>query len=221
MIKRGFTLAEVLISLAIIGVIASLTLPTLQTNLQKQQVGPALAKAVNTLENANKLVLSENNARKLSEIGGGTYLNSLTSISWKEENVKRSKRLGTATIQSISNRNCYTTKDGIQFCESTVPANATFGNSNMGEAQFNQTRVRILIDVNGDKAPNKEGSDIFRFTVENDGSVIAFGSREHQQRYNSNVTWWENGGCDSPKAAPKQPGTCAGSIVDNGFKVIY
>lgn len=53
----AFTLAEVLIALAIIGVIASVTLPALNANVQKQQVGPALAKAINTLENANRLLL--------------------------------------------------------------------------------------------------------------------------------------------------------------------
>ena len=34
LVKRGFTLAEVLITLAIIGVVAALTLPTLLTNIQ-------------------------------------------------------------------------------------------------------------------------------------------------------------------------------------------
>ena len=35
--KNGFTLAEVLITLAIIGVVATLTLPALMTNTQEQQ----------------------------------------------------------------------------------------------------------------------------------------------------------------------------------------
>ena len=47
--KNGFTLAEVLITLAIIGVVASLTLPSLMSNTQEQQAVTAFKKAMNTL----------------------------------------------------------------------------------------------------------------------------------------------------------------------------
>lgn len=226
MIKNGFTLAEVLITLAIIGVVASLTLPNLNVNVQKQQVGPALAKAVNTLENANKLALTDNNARRLDELEKTTnYLNSLSSVSWREHDVTKSKILGTYTkFQKATNKICNTSKDGIQYCVSTTESNAAFGkftSKNGSNTITTYSRyVDIYIDVNGDKAPNTEGTDVFRFRVENDGSVIAFGSREYKQRYGGGLTW-ESGGCDSNKVTPKRPGMCSGSIVDNGFKVIY
>ena len=44
--KNGFTLAEVLITLGIIGVIAAITLPTLMSDTTSAQIGPKLAKAV-------------------------------------------------------------------------------------------------------------------------------------------------------------------------------
>ena len=47
--KNGFTLAEVLITLAIIGVVATITLPALMTNTQEQQSRTALKKGINTL----------------------------------------------------------------------------------------------------------------------------------------------------------------------------
>jgi prepilin-type N-terminal cleavage/methylation domain-containing protein len=50
--KNGFTLAEVLITLAIIGVVATMTLPALMTNTQEQQARTGLKKAVNTLTEA-------------------------------------------------------------------------------------------------------------------------------------------------------------------------
>ena len=46
--KRGFTLAEVLITLGLIGVVAAITLPALNSDIRAQQIGPSLAKAVNT-----------------------------------------------------------------------------------------------------------------------------------------------------------------------------
>ena len=53
--KTGFTLAEVLITLAIIGVVATLTLPALMTNTAEQQAKTALKKGINTLTEAAQM----------------------------------------------------------------------------------------------------------------------------------------------------------------------
>ncbi len=53
--KNGFTLAEVLITLAIIGVVATLTLPALMTNTQEQQAKTAFKKGINTLTEAAQM----------------------------------------------------------------------------------------------------------------------------------------------------------------------
>ena len=50
--KNGFTLAEVLITLAIIGVVATLTLPALMTNTAEQQAKTAFKKGINTMTEA-------------------------------------------------------------------------------------------------------------------------------------------------------------------------
>lgn len=53
--KNGFTLAEVLITLTIIGVIATMTLPALMTNTQEQQAKTGLRKGINTLTEAAQM----------------------------------------------------------------------------------------------------------------------------------------------------------------------
>ncbi len=53
--KNGFTLAEVLITLAIIGVVATMTLPALMTNTQEQQAKTGLKKGINTLTEVGQL----------------------------------------------------------------------------------------------------------------------------------------------------------------------
>jgi prepilin-type N-terminal cleavage/methylation domain-containing protein len=50
--KRGFTLAEVLITLAIIGIVATMTLPALMNNSAEQQAKTGLRKGINTLTEA-------------------------------------------------------------------------------------------------------------------------------------------------------------------------
>lgn len=56
----GFTLSEVLITLGVIGVISTLTLPNLITNYEKQETASKLEKAYSTLQNAIQLSNSEN-----------------------------------------------------------------------------------------------------------------------------------------------------------------
>lgn len=67
--KPGFTLAEVLITLGIIGIVAALTTPTLVQNAGTAQVGPALAKAINNWDVANESLLNDNKTSSLRAIG--------------------------------------------------------------------------------------------------------------------------------------------------------
>ena len=66
--KLGFTLAEVLITLGIIGVVAALTAPALVQNAGTAKVGPTLAKVVSTMENANEQILHDEDTTKLSSV---------------------------------------------------------------------------------------------------------------------------------------------------------
>ena len=50
--KLGFTLAEVLITLVIIGVIAAMTVPTLMNNTNAQEFRSALKKAISGVNQA-------------------------------------------------------------------------------------------------------------------------------------------------------------------------
>ena len=50
--KLGFTLAEVLITLVIIGVIAAMTVPTLMNNTQGQEHKTAFKKAISSINQA-------------------------------------------------------------------------------------------------------------------------------------------------------------------------
>lgn len=67
--KQGFTLAEILITLGIVGVVAALTAPALVQNVGSAQVGPKLAKAVSTFEVANENMLNEAGAPTIQAAG--------------------------------------------------------------------------------------------------------------------------------------------------------
>lgn len=59
-IERGFTLAEVLITLTIIGVVAAMTIPTLVNKYQERATVVALKKAYSTLSQAYLMAVQEN-----------------------------------------------------------------------------------------------------------------------------------------------------------------
>jgi len=57
--KKGFTLAEILITLGIIGVVAAMTIPTLIANTRSQQYRSKFKKAISTLSQAARLNQSQ------------------------------------------------------------------------------------------------------------------------------------------------------------------
>ena len=63
----GFTLAEVLITLGIIGVVAAVTLPSLQVNVNKQALSTQISKNYSQLQEGLKLYMMDNNLDELDE----------------------------------------------------------------------------------------------------------------------------------------------------------
>jgi len=57
--KTAFTLAEVLITLAIIGIVASITIPSIIANNQKKQLETALAKAYKTVTHMTNMAIAQ------------------------------------------------------------------------------------------------------------------------------------------------------------------
>ena len=168
--KNGFTLAEVLITLAIIGVVATLTLPALMTNTQEQQAKSALKKGINTLTEA---------AQMNQAIDGFDY-SSLVETSTEDENTQSlygllSKRINLDySKQGLSNKvqpSYRNGSDGASDSNFTVffrdGATLSFPNAAMsssvgyGAAPANETQddglpygIPVLYDTNGPKAPN-------------------------------------------------------------------
>lgn len=70
-LKLGFTLAEVATALAIVGIIAAMVMPLLTKNLQKQQAGPTLGRAVEQITLGNQNMLQYAN-QILAESGSQT-----------------------------------------------------------------------------------------------------------------------------------------------------
>lgn len=224
----GFTLAEVLLTLSILGVVAAMTLPGLKISIDKQQSGPAFAKAINTLEIANSLALSlqQGNARTLDQLTSTTkayYFDEVLApyVNWRKEPFEKSYYNYDMTALSLGTvSKMYTTKDGITFLreDNNVPTATTA--TGLGAGYSGKYYV-VYIDTNGNRtAPNVMGKDLFKVYVDTKGTVIPHGGATYKEYFAGDAILWKTG-CYSPKVTVSDAASCAGSIADNGFKVIY
>ena len=181
-IKMGFTLAEVLITLVIIGIIASMTIPTLMNNTNKQEYVSRLKKAYSTLSQAtNRIIADEGNPN--SSVGGWATSTEAVFNMYK-------KYLSNAKVCGVDTTGCFQGKytnlqngsagdlDTNRY--TLVMADGSelsmTQNANNYSADCTQTLVGsdnlcqiILIDINGAKKPNKVGVDLFALTLKENG----------------------------------------------------
>ena len=160
--KKAFTLAEVLITLSIIGVVAALTIPSLIAKYQKHVLYNQFMKAASVLENAVKMYEADNGC--VGDIIKCTpYLKATDIIKYfnisQEINNDNYEQICKVYIRDddvinpCSNdfgRNgtyAFITNDGVFFGFGT---DGGYGNGS-------------FVDVNGLKKPNELGRDIFIF----------------------------------------------------------
>ena len=158
--KNGFTLAEVLITLAIIGVVATLTLPALMSNTAEQQAVTALRKSVNTLSEVAQMSaavdgfdysgLNETMTPGTADTidANGVVKQSLWAMLSSKANVDR-KMSGTSKITGTGG--CSTNTSQIFFTDGTV---LCYTDVATGDKGADEAIIKGYIDTNGVKGPN-------------------------------------------------------------------
>lgn len=148
MIKRsGFTLAEVLVTLVIIGIIAAMTIPTLLNNTNSQEYRSAIKKAIAMTNQAITMqyALDGTNISDFS-----TSANMRDSVFIKRLNVIKTASSTTFTGVAGNVDAIFYTADGMKF---GVTGGAAC------DAAGDTVCATMYIDVNGDKKPNTLTSD--------------------------------------------------------------
>ena len=158
--KNGFTLAEVLITLAIIGVVATLTLPSLMANTQEQQAITAFKKAMNTLNEVAQMnavvdgfdysgvtVTTGPSAATVYD-ANGVLTQSVWGMMKSKAQVDQAASIN-KRVPTTGNSGCKATLNQIAFRDGTV---LCYGNpTNAGGAN---AYMQAIIDTNGNKGPN-------------------------------------------------------------------
>ncbi len=242
--KQGFTLAEILITLGIIGVVAALTAPALVQNAGNAKVGPTLTKVISTLENAHEQMLNDEGATKLDSItkGGGWsetrenyYIKLSKYIQGSSYDNDFAVKFEPATT-SYNNTKCETGDYDFNNFDHRVPFyfsdtitlfayKTDYADSKSkykAKGSFRGEYMNLYVDINGPTVkPNVIGRDIFYFKIDNGGKVIPMGGKTSKWLLDESFYYTSDGdyACNEDNVTIGLG--CAGSIFDNNGKVIY
>lgn len=229
--KSGFTIAETLIVLAVIGIIAMLTMPTYIANQRKKMYAKTLQVAVVNFQTAMTNLISKEGVDDLLE-----------TTAWKTEDTEIfvaniGKVLGVLSFDDNDNPSSYlplagtgdkiniadtiniTTKNGVEY-----KINKNIGENDkkseqetlMNNLNYTNKAATVYIDINGKVSPNIVGRDLFKFDLAVNGLLYPVGSADYNY-YND--------------IEASDPGTecvknlvgeyCAAYLMNNGYNMDY
>ena len=200
----AFTLAEVLIVLAVIGIIAAISIPTLLQNIDNKQNKTAWKKAFADLSQVNLQILQENNGNikgVFTDKSDGQATENLKNAFASKLNVVKncsgtpllyggsghgaSKEgcwhMGVGAVRFLNGQNQLTEADFTEEGPGLILSNGALIRFIVEKSDCSQTAGNykrcghIAVDVNGFKKPNTIGKDIFFVNI-TENSLIPFGA---------------------------------------------
>lgn len=244
--ESAFTLAEVLITLAVIGIVAAMTIPTLISNYQKTAYVTGIKKAYSQVNQALTMMTNDNgtpgdlHASGLFASGGAT--SRLTLGAEFTKYLKIAKNCGTTgegncwadltyynfdsdAAGGTTNYNqdgsyTFLTADGMSFSINNFANDCIYDRSTGYSGNLKEVCGEVFIDTNGLKGPNCFGRDVFQFFISNGKGAMLYprgGSDDVDRGWNSFIPGWY---C-SETASNKSGMFCGGAIMENGWQMLY
>ena len=235
--SKGFTLAEVLITLGIIGIVAAMTMPTLIENHRKKETAVKLKKAYSILSQAFQRSIADNgdpinwefkhandaagNSQECGDKYIAPYLNVVKKCGVSEAGDCKTviTPLGAHYAETVVTNFAsriyakYFLTDGTLI----IVAPNVYTNDN----GFISQAIRIYVDINGSKKPNMWGKDFFYFSyVRTDdpslsdvnGKFLPNGSRYTEYEL---LTRDDDNSCNKDKAG----WNCAALIMKQNWEI--
>lgn len=218
--KIAFTLAEVLITLGIIGVVAAMTLPTVINNVHHKELETALKKQYSTLSQAILDIQREDDLPFEYESYRSNFKTELAAKYKAAQNCGAIVDNTGCVIHEIDDTfSHYKSYTGKSLQAAYMDDGGFIAND--GTTFFIEQGVQsesigaylVTIDVNGyKKRPNKMGYDLFMFQITKDGKVLPQGA---------DGTWRRNSRealCSKTSTHNENGFTCAYyAITDNNY----
>lgn len=212
--KSAFTLAETLIILGIIGIVAALTIPGLLNNYLKKQTATQLQKSISIMNQAYKLSFEDLGELSASEtkdldskeyfntywapyIKALTYCETITPCGYKSYTpfTQTNRKKSIWYIVEPRLRPTFITPDGTVY--------AIFLSTWSGDPNTNkkQELYQIIVDLNGGAKPNKFGRDVFWLsrTQDNGGGIRPYCYQKTDKEINKDCSKSGIGECCAEK----------------------
>ena len=195
MVKKAFTLSEVLLTISIIGVVAALTMPGLISNYKVKVYVSQLVKSLSQFEQAMQNIMVRHECTDI--VCAGAFDGSVTDAAWNdkfEKEITKSIKIikiaknGTAMMPGLNSaplkpKNTtlaedvdwrstegfkFMTPDGAMYL--VVPKGCNdVANPNL--STIKNLCAEVTMDVNSLRAPNQYGRDLFKFIVAQNGHL--------------------------------------------------
>ena len=185
--KKGFTLAEVLITLAIIGVVAALTIPVVVHNYQKKALYTQFMKAYNTISSAMDLITVDHGSISGWNWGYFEYNDETEEFEMTDEGDNPFANYIAPALKAV--QICEDSTDCLAESYTDLSGTKDVSKRLMGYNSYGSTPAVVLsdgsvfavrnagnyaiyftVDTNGKKGPNVLGRDVF---------VIGYGRGEY------------------------------------------
>ena len=244
--KKGFTLVEILVALAIVGVVAAITIPQLIVAINKSTTGTALAKGVSQIETGCQSLIAKANSMSTD----GVPFTSILDI--KESDIVNGGNPATDVYDQLftsygsyfgtevlANQNTYKGNvDSYAAGQSAVSLNNyqaaiiyVDSKSNIyyalsavaGAPRSTDTQDEIVdhiyIDVNGKAKPNRFGKDIFLYGLTDRCRMFPAGSAMmNNQAHGGTGHALASDACSDNITDGL---SCTARVVADGYKVKY
>lgn len=184
--RNGFTLAEVLITLGVIGVVAALTMPTLIQNHQVASWEAALKKSYSTITNGFHMIAMEaggdfRDSGLFDDIDDDTFSERIDKAVREHFKVVKSCKIGDTTncpgynvkylkggswnvLRADNGYIAYLADGTIMKIKNRKCTETNF----IDETKLKYNCAYITVDINGRKGPNTNGKDYFQFGLMNE-----------------------------------------------------
>lgn len=208
--KKGFTLAEMLMTVSIVAVVAAVTLPVLKNVLPNQEMA-MFKKAYYITERSVAEMINDDDLYPEPEAGEKPYLGNTARVEYKGEEYggtgnEKNKfcELFAARLNRASAVDCSvpaTGAAGLSFKNGKNPTGTLTTTDGvvwiLPISEFSSATAiqRIYVDVNGNKKPNCfynpstcKKPDRFTINLYQDGRVMVTGTMEREYLYRTNIT---------------------------------
>jgi len=196
--KNAFTLAEVLITLGIIGVVAALVMPALIANYEKKRIAIQFKKAYSVISQAMKLSEIDNGPMEDWEpVQGGTGVPLQYVDKYWKPYLKVINTCDTAATCGFDNEYPYTFLNGTastirvvypSLRAALITADGTMYIFETASGSETNPSYNIYIDLNGPKPPNVYGKDFFQLVRVPGNGVMPTGYEMTETQLDNNCS---------------------------------